>query len=168
MSDANRGHIEHVSGQKLADFAREYLFTTLAIREVYWYTGSSGQTAPMGNLYLSTLDMAKIGQLMLNKGAWHGQQLISSAWISWVEQQQFTLSNWYAQGYGYYWYHSSKSIGRTTYAYWFASGNGGNLLFVVPQVDLVVSLTSSAYGQGYGHQRSHTIFELVLKALIDR
>ena len=116
--------IEHVSGRKLADFASDYLFTPLAIREVYWYTGVSGQTAPMGNLYLSTLDLAKIGQLMLNKGAWHGQQVISSAWISRVEQQQFALSDRYAQGYDYYWCRSSMSIGRTTYDYWFGSGNG--------------------------------------------
>ena len=160
--------IEQVSGRKLADFAKDYLFTPLGIREFYWYTGVSGRTAPMGNLYLSTLDLAKIGQLMLNKGSWHGQQVISSAWISRVKQQQFALSDRYAQGYGYYWYRSSMSIGRTTYDYLFASGNGGNLLFVVPQADLVVSLTSSAYGQGYGHQRSHTIFELVVKALTDR
>ena len=160
--------IEQVSGRKLADFAREYLFTPLGINEFYWYTGVSGHTAPMGNLYLSTLDLAKLGQLMLNKGSWHGQSLIRSDWISRVGQQQFALSDRYAQGYGYYWYRSSMSIGRTTYNYLFASGNGGNLLFVVPQADLVVSLTSSAYGQGYSHQRSHTIFELVLKALIDR
>ena len=160
--------IEQVSGRKLADFAREYLFAPLGIREVYWYTGVSGQTAPMGNLYLSTLDLAKLGQLMLSKGSWHGQQLISSAWISRVEQQQFALSDRYAQGYGYYWYRSSAMVKDKTYDYVFASGNGGNLLFVVPKANLVVSLTSSAYGQGYGHQRSHTIFELILKALVDR
>lgn len=159
--------IEHVSGRKLADFAREYLFAPLGIHEFYWYTGVSGHTAPMGNLYLSTLDLAKLGQLMLNKGSWHGQPLIRSDWISRVEQQQFALSDRYAQGYGYYWYRSSVSVKGKAYDYVFASGNGGNLLLVVPQADLVVSLTSSAYGQGYGHQRSHTIFELILKALAE-
>lgn len=160
--------IEQVSGRKLADFAKDYLFTPLGIREFYWYTGVSRRTGPMGNLYLSTLDLAKLGQLVLNKGSWHGQQLISSGWISRMGQKQFELTDGYAQGYGYYWYRSSVSIGRTTYDYLFASGNGGNLLFVVPQAQLVVSLTSSAYGQGYGHQRSHNIFELILKALVDR
>ena len=159
--------IEQASGRKLAEFAREYLFTPLGIREAYWYTGLSGRTAPMGNLYLSTLDLAKIGQLMLNKGSWHGQQLISSTWIDRMGQKQFALSDRYATGYGYYWYRSSVVIGRTTHDYLFASGNGGNLLFVVPQANLVVSLTASAYGQGYGHQRSQNIFKMILKAIMD-
>jgi len=160
--------IEQASGQKLSDFARDYLFTPLGIREFYWYTGVSGRTAPMGNLYLSTLDLAKLGQLMLDKGVWNGRQLISSAWLSRVGQTQFVLSDRFAQGYGYFWYRSSVVAGHKRYDYLFASGNGGNLLFVVPQARLVVSLTSSAYGQGYGHQRSQNIFQLIINALADR
>ncbi|HJV40037.1 MAG TPA: serine hydrolase, partial [Caulobacter sp.] len=45
----------------------------------------------------------------------------------------------------------------------FASGNGGNKIYVVPARHLVVAITSSAYGYGYGQRRS----EAILKAILD-
>jgi CubicO group peptidase (beta-lactamase class C family) len=159
--------IEEASGKKLADFAREHLFSKLGIREFYWYTGPGGRTGPMGNLYLSTLDFARIGQLIINKGVWQGQQVVSSHWIDMLDDVKFDISksNPFVTGYGYLWYTGLKKVNNKKYNYICASGNGGNLLFVVPSENLVVSLTSSAYGQGYGHQRSHNIFHLILKAI---
>ncbi len=162
--------IEEVSGKKLSDFARETLFSPLGIREFYWYTASNGRTGPMGNLYISTLDFAKVGQLVLNKGNWQGKQIISPAWIKEIFTKRFDISkdDPFADAYGYLWFIATKEVNNKKYECFYASGNGGNLLFIVPGENLVVSLTSSAYGQGYGHQRTHNIFEFILKSIANK
>jgi CubicO group peptidase (beta-lactamase class C family) len=159
--------IEEASGKKLSDFAKENLFTPLGIREFYWYTAPNGRTGPMGNLYISAVDFAKLGQLIINKGLWQGKTIISPAWINEISVKRFDISkdDPFANAYGYFWYTATKEVNGKKYDCIYASGNGGNLLFVVPGENLVVSLLSSAYGQGYGHWRSRNIFDYVLKSL---
>ena len=157
--------IEETSGKKLADFAKENLFTPLGIREYYWYTALNGSTAPMGNLYLTTLDFAKLGQLVINKGNWQGKQVISSTWINEMLTKQLAFDDGVANGYGYFWWRATRQVNGKKYECIYASGNGGNVLFIVPTENLVVSLTSSAYGQRYAHRRSRAIFDSVLRSL---
>ena len=160
--------IEEVSGQKLSEFAKVNLFQPLGIREYYWYTGSGGRTGAMGNIYLSTLDFAKLGLLVLNEGSWQGKQIVSKEWIREMSSPRISLEEIdpFAKSYGYFWYLSEIGVQGRSIEYLFASGNGGNLLFVVPDERLVVSVTSSAYGQGYGHFRAHNIFKFILNSLI--
>jgi CubicO group peptidase (beta-lactamase class C family) len=158
--------IEKTSGQTLAEFAQKNLFTPIGVRDVYWYT-PNGHTAPMGNLYISTLDFARIGELVLQKGKWQGKQVVSASWISELSTPRIDISgdNPFAKSYGYFWFFTTMQANSKDYQCLFASGNGGNLVFVVPSENLVVSLTSSAYGPGVGHFRSHNIFAFVLKSL---
>ncbi|WP_276371091.1 serine hydrolase [Chryseolinea sp. H1M3-3] len=162
--------IEKTSGKKLSDFAKENLFSPLGIREFYWYTAPNGSTGPMGNLYISTLDFAKLGQLVINKGQWQGKKIVSPTWIQEIFKKRFDISkdDPFANGYGYFWFSATKEVNGKKYDCVYASGNGGNLLFVVPSENLVVSLTSSAYGLGYGHHRSRNIFRYVLGSLMDK
>ena len=120
----------------------------------------------MGNLYISALDFAKLGQLVINKGEWQGKRIISAAWINEISKKRFDISKEdpFADSYGYFWFIATKEINGKKYECVYASGNGGNLLFVVPDENLVVSLISSAYGQGYGHRRSRSIFDYVLRS----
>ncbi|MBT1698157.1 beta-lactamase family protein [Fulvivirgaceae bacterium PWU4] len=157
--------IEQTSGKKLSAFAKENLFDPLGIREFYWYTAPNGSTGPMGNLYLSAVDFAKIGQVVAGHGKWQGKKIVSESWIKEISAVNFDISNEgpFAQGYGTFWFKSTKNVDGKLYECLFASGNGGNLLFVVPGKNLVVSLLSSAYGGG--HKRSHNIFEAVLRSL---
>lgn len=159
--------IEETSEKRLADFANEYLFSPLDIREFYWYTAPNGRTGPMGNLYLSTLDLARIGQLFLNEGHWQGNRIISSVRIKEIAETKINISDSdpFATSYGHFWFKTAKEVNGRAVDCIYTSGNGGNLLFIVPDENLVVSLTSSAYGQGYGAQRSHNIFEYVLRSL---
>jgi CubicO group peptidase (beta-lactamase class C family) len=160
--------IEEVSKKKLSDFAKENLFTPLGIREFYWYTAQNGRTGPMGNLYISALDFAKIGQLVLNKGSWLGKQLISSSWINEISKKKFDLSaiDPFASGYGHFWFIGNRTANNKRYDYFYASGNGGNLLFVIPSKNMVICLTSSAYGNGTF--RSFNIFDYILRSLTEQ
>lgn len=160
--------IEEASGMSLRDYAQEKLFTPMGIEQVYWYTNIANQTGAAGNLYITTLDFAKLGLLVLNRGQWDEKQLIDSGYMDeLLEHKKFNLKDYFpfADSYGLFWYKSTRVYGNKELDYLFASGNGGNHLIVVPKERLVIALTSSAYGPGYGQGRSYTIMSMILAAL---
>ena len=95
---------------------------------------------------------------------YHGRRIVSAAWLRDALTPHVAIgdSDPYADGYGYYWYAKSHDINGTQVPVRFASGNGGNKIYVVPSRQMVVAITSSAYGKGYGQRRS----EANLKALL--
>lgn len=159
--------IEETSGLSLKDFAKKKLFDPLGIDQYYWYTNSADQTGAAGNLYLSTLDFAKLGVLIVNKGRWGNRQIIDADYIRSLYEENFDLrqDNPYSDAYGMLWYKSQRTFGVNKLSYIYASGNGGNLLIVVPEIEMVIALTSSAYGPGVGHGRSYTIMSKILASL---
>ena len=160
--------IEEKSGMSLRDFAREKVFDPLSIKEFYWYTNAANQTVAVGTLYLSTLDFAKLGVLVSNNGKWGGEQIIQSDYIKrLLTHKVFDLRDyWYlTDAYGMLWYKAERTYNGKKFDYLFASGNGGNHLVVVPEENIVIAMTSSAYGQGYPHRRAYAILGKVLSAL---
>ncbi|GAB5526983.1 MAG: serine hydrolase domain-containing protein [Roseivirga sp.] len=160
--------IEEASGMSLRDYAQQKLFDPLGIKQVYWYTNAANQTGAAGNLYITALDFAKLGQLVLNEGQWNGNQLIDADYMQeLLGHKKFDLSGYFpfADSYGFLWYKSTRTYAGKKLDYLFASGNGGNHLIVVPSEKLVIVLTSSAYGPGYGQGRSYTIMTKLLNAL---
>jgi hypothetical protein len=61
-------------------------------------------------------------------------------------------------------YTKAEPVGDRSIPVHFASGNGGNKIYVVPSLDMVVAITSSAYNQRYGQKRSQDILLEVLSA----
>ncbi|MEC7265429.1 MAG: serine hydrolase [Bacteroidota bacterium] len=159
--------IEEVSGMSLKDYAIKKLFDPLGIEQVYWYTNASNQTGAAGNLYLSTLDFAKLGVLVVNEGKWGNRQIIDPEYIQRLSNEVFDLTNDnpYSDAYGMLWYKSHRTFGKNKVDYIYASGNGGNLLVVVPKKEMVIALTSSAYGPGVGHNRSYNILGKIFASL---
>ena len=159
--------IEEKSGMSLKDYAKEKLFDPLGIKQFYWYTNEANQTGAAGNLYLSTLDFAKLGVLVVNEGKWKDTLIIDQEYIKSLSEETFDLSddNPFADAYGMLWYKSHRTFGKKKLDYLFASGNGGNHLIVIPEEEMVIALTSSAYGKGYGHSRSFNIMSKILASL---
>ena len=88
-----------------------------------------------GGLWISALDHARFGLLMLNGGAWRGQQLVSEAWL-----REATRPSAVHDGYGYLWWLNTEQraypgASPTAFA---AQGAGGNVVFIDPPRDLVV------------------------------
>ncbi len=75
------GVIEKASGQKADDFARERLFDPLGITEFEWTHDAAGNPHGMAGCQLHAEDLARIGQLVLQRGMWEGERLISGAWL---------------------------------------------------------------------------------------
>ena len=158
--------VEKATGRQGRDFAREALFDPLGITHFDWAVDAAGRLKGQGNLSLATHDMALIGQMALDGGSAGGRQVISRGWIEESLSPKVAIGavDPYADGYGYFWYAKALPVGDRTVDIRFASGNGGNKIYVVPARNMVVAVTSSAYGRGYGQRRSQAILTALLAA----
>jgi CubicO group peptidase (beta-lactamase class C family) len=158
--------IENATHMALDEFARVNLFEPLGIQNYRWRHVPVDRITGQGNLSITARDMAAIGELMLNGGTVKGKRLVSHAWIarSLANQVSISDSDPYADFYGYMWYTKAEPLSSDTIEVHFASGNGGNKIYIVPSLHMVVAITSSAYNTNYGQRRSQGILWKTLAA----
>jgi CubicO group peptidase (beta-lactamase class C family) len=158
--------IENAGKMHLDEFAKQNLFSPLGIARYEWRRVPVDRTTGQGNLSITTRDEAALGQLFLQQGQYHGRQVVSRVWVEQCVASQVPISavDPNADFYGYMWYTKAEAVGDRSIPVHFASGNGGNKIYVVPSLDMVVAITSSAYNQPYRHRRSHDILLKVLSA----
>ena len=153
--DILSGILTNVTGQSALGFAYENLLSPLGIditqnvvfsskeeqlslvkdhHECGWVADPQGINTAGWGLFMKPADMAKIGQLYLNRGAWNGRQLISAEWI---DESTTGHSRWDKMLYGYLWWIVDEN--EHSYA---AIGDGGNVIYVNPAKNLVVSIAS--------------------------
>jgi CubicO group peptidase (beta-lactamase class C family) len=158
--------IENAAKTHLDEFAKQNLFAPLGIEHYEWRRAPVDRITGQGNLRITTRDEAALGQMFLQHGQYHGRQIVDAAWVAQCVASQVPISSVdpYADFYGYMWYTRAEPVGDRTIAVHFASGNGGNKIYVVPSLDMVVAVTSSAYNQHYGQKRSQDILLEVLSA----
>jgi hypothetical protein len=95
----------------------------------------------LGDIELRPRDMMKLGQLYLNEGKWNGKEIISRDWVN--ESTSTKIVAGPDLGYGYFWWtHDFKWKDKTVKSF-FAWGYGGQYIFVVPSLKLVVAMTGS-------------------------
>lgn len=158
--------IQNASHIPLDQFAAANLFKPLGIETVSWRHVPPGYTTGQGNLYISTRDEAAIGELVLDGGMVGSRRIIDRHWIdtSLAPQVAITDGDPFANFYGYMWYSKEEMVGDRKIEVHFASGNGGNKIYVIPSLQIVVAITSSAYGRPYGQRRSQDILFRILAA----
>lgn len=131
--------VQKVSGQTVLDFLRPRLFEPLGITDPHWETTPGGISVGASGLSIRTEDIACFGQMLLQRGTWHGRQLVPAAWIDEATAKQVSngsnpSSDW-DQGYGYQFWRCRPGFYR-------ADGAFGQFCFVMPQHDAVLVLTS--------------------------
>ncbi len=155
--DILSGILINASGKSVLEFAQDNLFSPLDIsvdKSIYfqskedqidfyksrgingWVADPNGTNTAGWGLSLTTMDMAKLGQLYLNGGFWNGRQIIPEKWITESTQVQ---SVWKTRRlkYGYLWWiideaeHSSAAL-----------GNGANAIYVNPKNRIVIAISS--------------------------
>lgn len=157
--------VAKASGRSMVDFADDHLFRPLGITRWRWASDGAGYTKGQGNLWITARGFATIGEMVRGQGLYQGRRVVSAAWLreALAPRVPIAASDPYADAYGYFWYARTHRIGGRNVRVSFASGNGGNKIYVVPSRRMVVAITSSAYGRGYGQRRS----EAILKALLE-
>lgn len=137
--------LAEATGQPVDVFADEALFAPLGIQAYAWRRFDRGrQIDTGGHLRLRPRAMAKIGQLVLQRGVWDSHDIVSGAWID-VSTAEHTRFHDDQRPYGYLWWRSRYQDGARALDLVYASGNGGQYIFIVPALDLVVVFTGRNY-----------------------
>jgi CubicO group peptidase (beta-lactamase class C family) len=129
--------VQTATGRSLEAFAAERLFAPLGITGWRWEHHGDGVTFGAIGLWLRPRDMARIGQMVLQGGTWQNRRVVSEQWLE--ESMQIRANG----DYGYYWwvYDEGRVIG--------AKGAGGQMIFIVPELDLVVVMTCDSSSQSW-------------------
>jgi CubicO group peptidase (beta-lactamase class C family) len=156
--------VRKATGMPVQDFARETLFAPLGIDRLEWPVSPLGQAQTGGGLRLRSRDLAKLGQLYLDGGRWHGRQVVAPEWVkvSTAAHVQATETDTY----GYLWWRRNFVAGGRTFPAFYMSGNGGNKVVVVPEAKLVAVITSTNYNTRGMHQQTDAILTDYLLAAL--
>lgn len=136
--------IQKVTGQKVIDYLKPRLFDPLGITDVDSEVDPKGINTGGWGMRVRTEDMAKLGQLYLQKGMWNGKQILPASWIEEATSQQILQapdvtqtvrdsSDW-LQGYGYQFWRTRHNAFR-------ADGAFGQFIVVLPEKDMVIVFT---------------------------
>ena len=137
--------VQKVTGQKVIDYLQPRLFEPLGIEGIDWETDPKGINTGGWGLRLKTEDMAKFGQLFLQKGMWNGKQIIPAAWVEEastlkiiqhpeITQGKKDSSDW-EQGYCY-------QMWRCRYNAYRGDGAFGQFIIIMPEEDAVFAITA--------------------------
>ena len=138
--------VESVVPGKAEKFIRDELLKPLGITSYNWQEDVSGLPKAAAGSSLRSRDMLKMGLLVLNKGKWQGKQLIPEAF---VERATSPIKLSYGKSsYGYFWWGEDCEVGGKTYHGMQGRGAGGQFIFMFPELDLVVVVTSHNKGMG--------------------
>ena len=143
------GIVSEGTGMPLTEFFQRYYAGPLQIRDYHMNLMPTGEAYMGGGIYLKPRDMLKLGQLYLDAGAWNGKRILSKAWVTaaTTPHSDFPASDYApGHGYGFTWHLFQVTVGKKTYKEYMAQGNGGQLVMVVPDLELAVVITAGNYG----------------------
>ncbi len=140
--------VQKVTGQKVIDYLKPRLFDPLAITGMDWEVDPRGINTGGWGLRLKTEDLAKFGQLFLQKGIWNGKQVLPAAWVAEASTKKIDQnpdatqaardsSDW-LQGYCYQMWRCRHNAFRADGAY-------GQFIIMMPDEDAVIAITAETY-----------------------
>lgn len=144
--------LELIDGRPLDAIAQADLWGPLGIDTVAWGRRPDGEVLAFAGLGLRSRDLAKVGRLVLDRGRWNGESVVPAAWIDRITSPRvktpiglFSLDvggTWYGLG----WWTGTVSIAGQSHRWTSTVGNGGQRLFLVPDLDRIIVLTAGDYG----------------------
>jgi CubicO group peptidase (beta-lactamase class C family) len=135
--------LKQVSGRPLDVLTQEVLFAPLGIADVEWVRYPNGDPVAASGLRLRPRDIAKLGQLVLDRGIWQGKQIVSPGWIEQSTASQIAVEDQVA--YGFQWWLGRSLIDGREIRWAAGIGWGGQRLFLMPDRDLLVVVTAGLY-----------------------
>ncbi|HEY0435886.1 MAG TPA: serine hydrolase domain-containing protein, partial [Phenylobacterium sp.] len=155
------GALSVTTGTWLPEYFERTLARPLGFGSYAWNLTPTGDGYAGGGARLTSRDLLKVGQAWLDGGVWRGRRIAGADWVrlSTTPHAEITPAttgldeDGFAQAYiraedGYAWHLNRLKAGGREFRDYEATGNGGQLLIVVPEADLVVAITAGNYGQG--------------------
>lgn len=160
--------VQKATGEKLVDYMKPRLFDPLGIKNFTWDEAPGGYTFGAIGLRLQSEDMAKFGQMLLQKGKWNGKQIVPQSWVEEATSVQISSSdpnntvpmelNDWQQGYGYQFWKCRNNAFR-------ADGLGGQFIIILPEKDAVIVLTAAATST---QEELNLVWDNLLPAMQDK
>ncbi|MCO7223518.1 serine hydrolase [Pleionea sp. CnH1-48] len=165
--------LERAKQGNINEFAKEQLFAPLGISDYRIYQSPEGFLYAQGNARFKPKDLMKLGLLVLNKGKWQGKTIISNRHIDsilngvvdthWSWTDLIKKDPKHKARYAYQWYRTLFDYGNKMVPVAHTWGNGGQFVFVAPDLNLVVVFTGSNYGD---IKKQKQAFEIMKKYII--
>ena len=138
--------LQKVTGEKLVDYLTPRLFEPLQIKKPRWDVCPKGINTGGWGMSITTEDIAKLGQLYLQKGNWNGQQLLSEEWATLATSKQVSNgsdpNNEWNQGYGFQFWQCRHNAFR-------GDGAMGQFCIVLPEKETVIAITAGVNDMGH-------------------
>jgi CubicO group peptidase (beta-lactamase class C family) len=164
------GLLATATGKSPRAFAQERLFGPIGVEIRRWTVDRAGLETGGSELYLTARDMLRFGLLYLAHGSSRGRQIIPVAWVDSTLAQYVRFESPPADaaarmlpggtGYGLMWWHRQSGARRMSCAW----GTGGQLICLVPELDLAVVLLSTLDGNPPDYYAR--LFELVDRDMV--
>ena len=153
----------------LESYAERKLFNPLGITSQIWEYTPQGVANTAGGIEMTSLDFAKYGLLYAQLGRWKGDQLLPAEWVNKSFTHHLSIPDRQNEYYGYLFWNKTYLVGERELETYYCSGNGGNKIFVFPELEVVIVVTATAYGRYQGHKQADEIVEqYLLPALMGR
>jgi CubicO group peptidase (beta-lactamase class C family) len=161
--------IENTSGMPMDSYAEQCLFSPLDIDNYEWEYQTDGMIRAGGGLHMTGRDLAKIGLFYLQDGVWNENRLIPEGWPE-VSSREWISAG--GNGYGFLWWLRPSSnlpgFQMPSEEIYFASGYGGQKLFVAPDYDLaVVFFGNDSWAKKDDDKVPHFIAYNILQSITD-
>lgn len=170
------------TGTWLPEFFQRTVADPLGFGRWHWNVMPTGEGYLGGGAFVRPRDLLKVGQVYLDGGRWYDRQIVTPEWVTRSTAPRMKINaqttgrkgddfgNAYLESAdGYAWHLFELRRNGRAYREYEASGNGGQLLIVVPEAELVVAFTAGNYMQGgiWGRFRSDIVPQDILGALVN-
>lgn len=153
--------LTEATGMTTCEFAHRYLFEPLGMEAEFWGVDPRGYFTGGHSVSMTARELARFGQLFLKEGRWQGEQIVPGWWAVASTSPQVDIGNNYA-GYGYYWW-LNRIAGYDMYS---ALGAAGQILHVIPELDLVMVTTHSFSGNPRDYAEEAETYQFLWNDLI--
>ena len=172
--------LKTATGTPLPELFERSIARPLEFGRYYWNLMPTGDGYLGGGAFVRSRDLLKVGQAYVDGGVWRGRRIVDASWVERSTKSymkispattgldQETFPEFYGEGEdAWAWHLNRLTSGGRTYREYEASGNGGQLLMVIPELDLVVVFTAGNYGQGgiWGRFRDQIVTQEVIPAI---
>ena len=160
--------LDSVLEEQLELYMDKMLFQKLGISNYIIQSDLEGKPYFGGGIYMTGRDMIKFGELYLLDGQYKKEKVLSKEWVQSSFANYRKLENVPEKnGYGYLWWHHSYKASEKIYKSIEARGNGGQYIFIIPDLDLVVAITSANFRNGKTQQPELILEKYILPYLVD-
>ena len=125
--------VTEVTGENMMDYLRPRLFEPLGIKRVFWESCKQNISKGGWGMFLRIEDMAKLGQLYLNKGMYNGKQILPADWVEEATKTQIETGKEASPGYGYQLWTGNDRPGAYTF-----NGMLGQNVYCYPDINMMI------------------------------